>query len=99
MHNNLLHSPIFFNPWILRNSSVKDFTNYVPKKPDKDFLKPESFSPSIADCASENNRHADEQGFKPLSLLKDDPGFATLNWFTQFRIKKHWRNLVAGTLA
>ena len=24
-HNNLLHSPIFFNPWILRNPSVKEF--------------------------------------------------------------------------
>ena len=29
----------------------------------------------------------DEQGFKPLSMLKDDPGFAKLNWFTHFRLK------------
>ena len=30
----------------------------------------------------------DEQGFKPLlSVLKDDPGFARLNWFTYFRLK------------
>ena len=29
----------------------------------------------------------DERGFKPLSMLKDDPGFATLNWFSLFRLK------------
>ena len=29
----------------------------------------------------------DEQGFKPLSVLKDDPGFAHLIWFTYFRLK------------
>ena len=27
------------------------------------------------------------QGFKPLSVLNDDPGFAKLNWFTYFRLK------------
>ena len=32
-HNNLLHSPIFFNPWILRNSTVKDFSEYGDAKP------------------------------------------------------------------
>ena len=30
---------------------------------------------------------ADEQGFKQLSAMKDDPGFANLNWFTYFRLK------------
>ena len=29
----------------------------------------------------------DERGFKPLSVLKDNPGFAKLNWFSQFRLK------------
>ena len=29
----------------------------------------------------------DERGFKPLSMLKDDPGFAKLNWFSLFRLK------------
>ena len=53
------------------------------KKVDDEFLKPESFSLSNDDC-----RHLkvidmlDKQGFKLLSVLKDDPGFAKLNWFT-----------------
>ena len=29
----------------------------------------------------------DENGLKPLSALKDDPGFAKLNWFCLFRLK------------
>ena len=29
----------------------------------------------------------DENGFKPLSALKDDQGFAKLNWFSHFRLK------------
>ena len=29
----------------------------------------------------------DEQGFKMLTMLKYDPGFAKLNWFTHFRLK------------
>ena len=29
----------------------------------------------------------DERGFKHLSMLKDDPGFAKLNWFIHFRLK------------
>ena len=29
----------------------------------------------------------DEQGFKPLSALKDDPSFAKLNWFAYFKLK------------
>ena len=29
----------------------------------------------------------DENRIKPLSVLKDDPGFAKLNWFSLFRLK------------
>ena len=29
----------------------------------------------------------DENGVKPLSVLKDDPGFTKLNWFSLFRLK------------
>ena len=29
----------------------------------------------------------DEQGLKTLSVLKDDPGFAKINWFSYFRLK------------
>ena len=37
-HNNLLHSPIFFNPWILRNPTVKDLANYGDMKTEKEYL-------------------------------------------------------------
>ena len=73
-HKNLLHSHIFFNPWILRNPQVKEFENYG--EIGTDLLKPESFGLSKDDC-----RHRklldllDEHGFKPLRMLKDDPGF------------------------
>ena len=87
-HNNLLHSPIFFNLWILRNPTAKDFTEYGTRKPETEYLKPESFGLSNNDC-----RHKkvidmlDKRGFKPLSVLKDNPSFAKLNWFSQFRLK------------
>ena len=29
----------------------------------------------------------DENGIKPLNVLKDDPEFAKLNWFSLFRLK------------
>ena len=83
-HNNLLHSPIFFNPWILQSPSVKDFSNYgkIPKKT----LQPEDFS------LSKEVRHRkiidllDHQGLKPLNELKDDPDFAEINWLSYFRL-------------
>ena len=88
IHNNLLHSPIFFNLWILRNPTVKDLTEYGNKKSATRYLKPETYGLSNDYC-----RHKkvidmlDERGFKPLSMLKDDPGFAKLNWFSLFRLK------------
>ena len=36
----------------------------------------------------------DGQGFKPLSVLKDDPRFTKLNWFTYFRLKTTLEKLV-----
>ena len=42
-HNNLLHSPIFFNQWILWNPTIKDFAEYGEKKPEEEYLKPETF--------------------------------------------------------
>ena len=50
IHNSLLHSPIFFNPWILQNPTVKDFSEYGKAKPVKEYLKPESFGLSNTDC-------------------------------------------------
>ena len=29
----------------------------------------------------------DENGFKPLTILRDDPGFRNLNFLTYFRLK------------
>ena len=37
MPNSLLYSPIFFNPWILRNLSVKEFVDYGAKKLTRNF--------------------------------------------------------------
>ena len=80
IHNNLLHSPILFNAWILCYLTVKDLSGYGDKKPVSEYLKPETFGLSNDNC-----RHTkvfdilDEQGFKPLFVLKDDPGFAKLN--------------------
>ena len=72
---SLLHSLIFFNPWILRR-----FSNYGPIKSDKAYLKPESFSLSNNDCRHRKIKDMlDEQGFNPLSVQRDDPGFAKLN--------------------
>ena len=55
---------------------VKDLTEYGDKKPASEYLKPETFGLS----------NDDEQVFKSLSVLKDDPGFAKLNWFSHFRL-------------
>ena len=87
-HNNLLHSPIFFNPWILRNPTTKDLANYGDKKTEKEYLKPEQFGLSNDDC-----RHKkvidllDENGIKSIQELKDDPNLAKLNWFSLFRLE------------
>ena len=51
-------------------------------------MKPDSFVLSNNDC-----RHRklidllDENGFKPTTVLKDDPGFMNLNFLTYFRFK------------
>ena len=51
-------------------------------------MKPDSFVLSNNDC-----RHRklidllDENGFKPITVQKDDPGFMNLNFLTYFRFK------------
>ena len=73
-HNNLLHSPICFNPWIPGNQQVKEFANYG--ETGKKILKPESFG--LYNYGSRRCKLLDlleENGFKPLTVLKDDPGF------------------------
>ena len=37
-HNNLLHNPIFFNTWILRNPSTKDLAANGKGKPEEEYL-------------------------------------------------------------
>ena len=91
-HNNL--NLLFFNTWILWNPSIKDLKEYGKKKPETKYLKPESFGLSNSNC-----RHKkvidmlDEQCFKPLSVIKENPGFAKLNWFTYFRLKTTLKKL------
>ena len=70
-HNNLLHSPIFFNSWILRNPTIKDLTEYGDKKLEEEYLKPETFGLSNDDCRHKKVINMlDENGLKPLSVLK-----------------------------
>ena len=69
MHKNLLHSPLFFNP-----SQVREFTNCA--ETEKKILEPESFGLSNDDCRHQKLLDLlDENGFKPLTVLNDDPGF------------------------
>ena len=87
-HNKLLHSPIFFNLWILRNPTTKDLADYGKVKSEEEYLKPEQFGLSNDICRYKKIIDMlDENGIKPLSVLKDDPGFAKLNWFSLFRLK------------
>ena len=67
-------------------------------KPATEYLKPETFGLSNDDCLHKKVIDMlDEQGFKPLSVLKDDSGFAKLNWFSHFRLKTPLENSAAGT--
>ena len=87
-HNNLLHSPIFLNPWILRNPTTKDLADYGKVKSEEEYLKPEQFGLSNADCGHKKVINMlDENGIKPFSVLNDDAAFAKLNWFSLFRLK------------
>ena len=80
-HNNLLHSPIFFNPWILRNPTAKDLANYGEAKSEKEYLKPEQFGLSNDDCRHKKVTDLlDENGIKPIQVLNDDPNFQTENF-------------------
>ena len=93
-HNNLLHGPIFFNPWILQNPTIKDITEYETKKPETEYLKPETFGKSNNDC---RHKKVIYMLFKPHSVLKDNPSFATINLFSLSGLKLHWKDLTAGT--
>ena len=67
-------------------------------KSEEEYFKPEQFGLSNEDC-----RHKkvidmlDENGIKPLNVLKDDPGFAKLNGSAYSDSKLLSKSLVAGT--
>ena len=86
MHNNIIHSTIFFNPWILRNPQVKEFTNYRETR--KKILEPESFGLSNDDCRHQKSLDLfNENCFKPLKVLKDGPGSKKIIWLNYFRLE------------
>ena len=63
-------------------------TEYGKVKPATEYSKPEQFGLSNVDCRNKKVIDMlDENGIKPLSVLKDDPGFAKLNWFRLLRLK------------
>ena len=58
---------IFFNPWILWNPTVKDFTEYGKTKQEMEYLMPEAFGLSNNDCRHKKVINMfDERGFKSL---------------------------------
>merc|ERR1711873_156418 len=42
-HNNLLHSPLFLNPWILRKPEVADYFTYKWKVNKKSYIDPQDY--------------------------------------------------------
>ena len=56
-------------------------------------IKLETLGLSNDDCRHKKViKMFDERGFKPLSVLKNDPGFTKLNWFSHFRLKTPLEN-------
>ena len=59
--------------------TVKDLTEYGNKKPVSKYLKPETFGLSNDDCQHKKVINMlNEQGYKPLCVLKNDPAQAQL---------------------
>jgi len=71
----------------LLQKQVKDSTHYGEKE--KKILKPAPFGLRNNDCRHHKliDLLIDENGFKPLDLLKDDPGFIDLMFLTYFRLQ------------
>ena len=71
-HNNLLHSPLFYNPWILRKPEVVDYFTYKWKVNKKGRISPQDY-----ELSRNEFRHLkvldllNEDGVKPLEALKD----------------------------
>ena len=87
MHNNLLHSPIFDNPWILRRPEVADSFTYKKKENGENHINPLDYGLSRTEF-----RHLkvldllDENGIKPLDHLKDELGLLKLHYLSYARL-------------
>ena len=83
MHNNLLNSPLFYNPWLLRRPEVADYFTYKGKVNKKGHINPQDYGLSRNEF-----RHLkvldllDEDGVKPLETLKDELGLLKLHYLS-----------------
>ena len=83
MHNNLLHSPLFLNPRILRKPEVGDYFTYMWKVNGREHINPQDYGLSRTKF-----RHIkvldllDEDGVKPLETLKDELGLLKLHYLS-----------------
>ena len=74
-NDNLLHSPLFLNPWILRKPEVADYFTYKWKVNKKGHIDPQDYG-----LPGNEFRHLkildllDKDGIKPLETLKDELG-------------------------
>merc|ERR1711923_675193 len=93
-HNNLLHSPVFDNPWILRRPEVADFFTYRQKENRDHHINPLDYGLSRTD-----HRHLkvldllDENGIKSLANLKDELGLSKLHYLSYARLVRVLSNM------
>ena len=93
-HNNLLHSPIFDNPWILRRPEVADSFTYKRKENRDHHINPLDYGLSRTEF-----RHLkvldllDENGVKSLDNLKDELGLLKLHFLSYARLVRVLSNM------
>ena len=93
-HNNLLHSPIFDNPWIQRRPEVADFFTYKRKENREHHINSLDYGLSRTEF-----RHLkvldllDENGIKPLENLKDELGLFKLHYLSYARLGRVLSNM------
>ena len=86
-HNNLLHSPLFFNPWVLLKPMVEDKWRVNVK---------EHLDPRDYGLSKNKFRHLkvldllDENGVKSLSSLKDDLKLTSLHYLSHIQASHYW---------
>ena len=93
-HNNLLHSPLFLNPWILRKPEVADFFTYKWKVNKDGFIDPLNYG-----LPRNEFRHLkvldllDQNGIKSLESLKDELGMTKLHYLSYARLVRVVSNM------